>query len=96
MDGTLLESVLRNFAKFTGNHLCQNIFFNKAVGLGLQLYLKRDAVNFSEISNNTFLKEHIRITASGFCHTKRLLLYIYFLNQKAEIIFEFRVCRNLF
>ena len=30
-------NVLRNFAKFTGKHLCQSLFFNK-VALGLQLY----------------------------------------------------------
>ena len=29
--------VLRNFAKFTGKHLCQSVFFNKVAGLGLQL-----------------------------------------------------------
>ena len=26
--------VLRNFAKFTGKHLCQSLFFNKVAGLG--------------------------------------------------------------
>ena len=30
-------SVLRNFAKFTGKHLCRNLFFNKKA-YGLQLY----------------------------------------------------------
>ena len=32
------KGALRNFAKFTGNHLCQSLFFNKVGGLGLQLY----------------------------------------------------------
>ena len=32
------EGVLRNFAKFTGKHLCQTLFFNKVASLGLQLY----------------------------------------------------------
>ena len=27
------KSVLRNFAKFTGKHVCQSIFFNKVSGL---------------------------------------------------------------
>ena len=27
------KGVLRNFAKFTGKHLCQNPFFNKVAGL---------------------------------------------------------------
>ena len=35
--------VLRNFAKFTGKHLCQSLFFNKVAATGLQLYLKRDS-----------------------------------------------------
>ena len=29
---------LRNFAKFTGKHLCQSLFFNKVVGWSLQFY----------------------------------------------------------
>ena len=33
---------LKNFAKFTGRHLCQGLFFNKVAGLSLQLYLKKD------------------------------------------------------
>ena len=27
------KGVLRNFARFTGNHLCQSLFFNKVAGL---------------------------------------------------------------
>ena len=30
---SLKKGVLRNFAKFTGKHLCQSIFFNKVAGL---------------------------------------------------------------
>ena len=30
------KSCLRNFAKFTGKHMCQSLFFNKVAGLGLQ------------------------------------------------------------
>ena len=26
------EGVLKNFAKFTGKHLCQSLFFNKVAG----------------------------------------------------------------
>ena len=39
------KAVLRNFLKFTGKHLCQNLFFNKVACLrpGLQLYQKRDS-----------------------------------------------------
>ena len=37
------NGVLRNFAKFTGNHLYQSLFFNKVAGLDLQLYQNRDS-----------------------------------------------------
>ena len=32
-DILLRKGVLRNFAKFTGKHLCQSLFFNKVAGL---------------------------------------------------------------
>ena len=32
------KKVHGNFAKFTGKHLCQSLFFNKDAGLSLQLY----------------------------------------------------------
>ena len=36
---TLCEKgVFKNFAKFTGKHLCRSLFFNKVLGLSLQLY----------------------------------------------------------
>ena len=27
------KTILRNFAKYTGNHLCQSLFLNKVAGL---------------------------------------------------------------
>ena len=53
---------LRNFAKFTGKHLCQSIFFNKVAGLRLEtLFLKKDSgtvfsCEFCEISENNLLQ----------------------------------------
>ena len=60
------KSVLRNFAKFTGKHLCQSLFFNKVVGL-----LKRgpstsfSPVDFAKFLRTPYFKEQIRTTASG-------------------------------
>ena len=54
--------VLENFAKFTGKHLWQNLFFNKVAGLQL---IKKETVaqmfscEFSEIFRNTFFTEHL-------------------------------------
>ena len=32
------KGVLRNFAKFTGKHLCHSLFFNKVAGTRPQIY----------------------------------------------------------
>ena len=62
------KGILRNFANFTGRHLCQSLFFNKVAGLrvsGLQLFIKIETLaqvfsgEFCEISKNTFFTEHL-------------------------------------
>ena len=34
------ESILKNFARFIGKHLCQGLFFDKVAGFNLQIYFK--------------------------------------------------------
>ena len=41
--GFVRRGFLRNSAKFTGKYLCQNLFFNKVVGLMPATLLKRDS-----------------------------------------------------
>ena len=36
---SMKKSVLKNFAKFTGKHLCQSLFFNQVGGLSLSIFL---------------------------------------------------------
>ena len=36
-----IKSVLKNFAKFTGKHLCWSLFFNVVAGLRLATLLKK-------------------------------------------------------
>ena len=50
------KGVLKNLAKFTGNHLCQGLFFNKVGGLGLISW------NFLR---HFFFTGHPRATSSG-------------------------------
>ena len=38
---SIKTGVLKNFAKFTGKHLRQSLFFNKVVGLSLATLLKK-------------------------------------------------------
>ena len=68
------KGVLRNFAKFTGKHLCQGLFFNKVAGLRSATLLEKRLwhrcfpVNFEK-----FLRTHILQNTSG-----RLLLQFRF------------------
>ena len=39
--GVLIKNVLKNFAKFTGKHLCQSLFLNKVAGLRSTTLLKK-------------------------------------------------------
>ena len=69
---TVIKSVLRNFAKFTGKHLCQSLFFNEVAGLRPQAckFIKNETLaqlfscEFYEIFNNAFFTEHLWSTDS--------------------------------
>ena len=37
------KGVLKNFAKFTGKHLCQSLLFNKVAGLKAATLLKKNS-----------------------------------------------------
>ena len=58
------KGVLRNFAKVTGKHLCQSLFFNKVSGLRPATLLKKRLwhsfpKNFVKFLRTTFLTEYL-------------------------------------
>ena len=59
------KGVLRNFAKFTGKHLCQSLIFNKVTGLRPATLLKkrfwhsRFPMNFAKFQTTPFYIEHL-------------------------------------
>ena len=48
------KKVLRNFAKFTGKHLCQSRYFNKVDFIKIETLAQVISCEFYEISKNTF------------------------------------------
>ena len=60
------KGVLKNFAKFTGKHLCQSLFFNKVSGLRPETLLKERLsrrcfpMNFAKFLRTPFLIEHLQ------------------------------------
>ena len=68
------KGVLGNFAEFTGKHLYQNLFFNKAAGLRSATLLKKRLVNrcfpmkFPKFSRTPFFYRTPPVAASAmFC-----------------------------
>ena len=63
------KAVLRNFAKFTGKHLYQSLFFNKVAGLACN-FIKKETLTqvfsceFCETSKNTFYYRTPPVAAS--------------------------------
>ena len=63
------KGALKHFVKFTGKHLHQGLFFNKVAG-GACNFIKKEtqaqvfSCEFCEIFKNTFLTDHLWITAS--------------------------------
>ena len=59
------KSVLRNFTKFMGKHLCQSLFFNKVAGLRHATLLKKGRwhrcfpVNFVKFLRTPFFMEQL-------------------------------------
>ena len=63
------KGVLRNFAKFTGKHLCQSIFFNKVADRSATLLKKRlwhrcFPVNFAKFLRTPFFHRTPLVAAS--------------------------------
>ena len=60
--GVLSKKVLKDFAKFTGKHLCQSLFFNKVAGFRPATLLKKRVwhrcfpVNFAKFLWTPFLQ----------------------------------------
>ena len=68
------KGVLRHFAKFTGQQLCQRLFWPEACNfIKKEIWHRCFSVNFCEISKNTFFTEHLCATASILCD--RSILY---------------------
>ena len=62
------KGVLRNFAKFTGKHVCQNLFFKKVAGLSPAALLQKRPWHRSFPVNLTkFLRTPFLQKSSGGC-----------------------------
>ena len=65
------KDVLKNFAKFTGKHLYQSLFFNKVASLQACDFIKKETLaqvfscEFCEIFKNTFFHRTPSVAASA-------------------------------
>ena len=64
------RGALKDFAKFTGKHLYQSLFFNKVAGLMPATLFKKETLaqvlfcEFCETSKNTFFHRRLLVAAS--------------------------------
>ena len=80
------KGVLKNFAKFSGQHLSQSLLFNKVAGLRYQLYLKKISHKCLPVNSAQFLRtplytEHLRwllLKVKNFPLTRTLALTLAF------------------
>ena len=84
------KGVVRNFAKFTGKHLCQSLFFIK-VASACNLIKKETLAQvfscaFCEISKNTFFTEHFQwlLLYEDRCYIKMILWSEYYYRKMVE------------
>ena len=90
------KCVLKNFTKFTGKHLYQSLFLNKAAGQGPETLLKKETLTqalsceFCEIFKNTVFPEYFWTTASQTafhrCSTKQVFLKIPQYSQESPCV----------
>ena len=73
---SIRKGVLKNFAKFTGKHLCQSLFFNKVAGVKPATLLKKRLwhrcfpVNFAKFLRTPFLQNtsgRLLLSSTYFC-----------------------------
>ena len=85
-DDYVRKGALRNFTKFTGKHLCQNLFFNKVKKETLAQVF---SCEFCEISNNTF-HHRTPLMAASIYHTRISLIFCIniFWNTNGELQFS--------
>ena len=74
------KGVLRNFAKFTGKHLCQRLFFNKVADLSGWLLLEN--LNINNVTDNKLFWKSVKPLLSA----KSRLRYRINISEKGEIL----------
>ena len=75
-------SVLKNFAKFTGKHLCQSLLFNKVAGLRPATLLNKRLCHRSFPVNFAKL---LQTPASEHCFTHYLIITMKIRASKSKI-----------
>ena len=79
------KGVVRNFAKFTGNHLCQSLFIKK------EILAQVFSCEFCEISKNTFSYRTLPVAASGGTFPRFKILIFWILIEN----FSLSLCASL-
>ena len=84
------KDALKNFAKFTGKHLCQNLFFNKVADLRLATLLKKKLRHRCFPVDSANWRGHLEISESAsrqrHWHRHRHSIYEYLFFAKHKLL----------
>ena len=61
------KRVLKNFAKFTGKHMCRTLLLSKVCDLRPVTLAQGLLSNFCKVLKNTYFLKHLRTAASLYC-----------------------------
>ena len=93
---SIKKGVPKNFAKFTGKHLCQSLFLNKVAGLSLikEAVEQMFSCEICKIFKNTFFTKHLWATAcksswSQFSLHSIILVAIWMFNMYSKTFIRF-------
>ena len=92
---------MRNFAKFTIKHLCQNLFFSlklnskSAASLKTRPQRRCFLVNYCKFRKNTFFAEHHQTTASDYSNINSIVMKEELANKSVTKITKQKPCTNL-
>ena len=73
--GVLKKVILKNFAKFTGIHLCQSLFFNKVTDTACNFNIEEALAQvfyFTKFLRTIFFKEHLQWRLLSSCFYLRI------------------------
>ena len=94
------NAVFKNFAKFTGKHLCQYLFLNKVACLSLEVFKKETLAQvfsskfFKFCKNTTLFIEHLWWLLLKFCYAEAAWKHYSYIVNLHFVIYKYIIANH--